>query len=163
MRCPRCGWPEPEKSKETDPNRFSYSLSSLLLVTTLIAICLSVFVALPGLGVMLAILALPPLIRTALVVNKRRANALGTETHQVVAMFFSSMFVTIVTFLAVSITAFGTFCGLCFVSSGVVNINNNLVMLCIAGCSLLSAMGVLIASSFWFRQRWRRDTQGPRK
>src|SRR5467141_942263 len=51
----------------------SFTLSSIFLATTLIAVCLGVIVAEPGLGIVLAILCLPPFVRTSLVVQRRAA------------------------------------------------------------------------------------------
>ncbi|HUY34979.1 MAG TPA: hypothetical protein VMV69_19685 [Pirellulales bacterium] len=52
--------------------RHTFSLISLFLVMTLVAVCLGVFAAAPGLGIVLAIVATPALVRTMIVSSRRR-------------------------------------------------------------------------------------------
>ena len=58
---------------------WQFSLSSLFLITTLIAVCLGVTLLMPGLGVLLWIFAVPALVRTVIDIrkHKRRGAALG--------------------------------------------------------------------------------------
>ena len=52
---------------DSEFNQSSFRLSSMLLTITLIAVCLALFVAAPGLGITLAVLSFPPFIRTLMV------------------------------------------------------------------------------------------------
>ncbi|MDX1944853.1 MAG: hypothetical protein SFU86_05550 [Pirellulaceae bacterium] len=52
---------------------FQFSIETLLLVTTLVAVCLGASVAVPGLGIPVSILALPALVRTLVASHQQRA------------------------------------------------------------------------------------------
>ncbi len=55
------------------PAPFQFGLSSLLLITTLVAVILSISVMVPGIGICLAIVSVPALVRTYVVVRGQRA------------------------------------------------------------------------------------------
>ena len=52
------------------PPPFQFGLSSLLLITTLAAVVMSVGVMVPGVGIALAIVATPALIRTYILTRR---------------------------------------------------------------------------------------------
>ena len=64
----------PARSSDAPSHRgASFSLSTMLLITTLIAICCGLLVAAPGLGVIVCVLLAPVLVRTAKVLINRKA------------------------------------------------------------------------------------------
>lgn len=92
------------------PMQRTFTLSSLFLVMTLIAVCLGVAVQLPGLGIPLAILCTPALIRTMLIRARRRAKGRSMTAGEKVLVFLGSL--AVVTTIAVA--AGGAFVAVCF-------------------------------------------------
>ena len=115
-RCPECGaaldsreskcWlclrkltAEPEMNPYVSPpaqalavSPAQFSLSTLLLVMTLVAVCLGVTMAAPGLGVLLIVLALPALVRTVVSgLKQKQAGAPYTPSEKIAAYCVSLM------------------------------------------------------------------------
>src|SRR5437870_10255314 len=65
----------PRPIGENSPLQFS--IASLLLVTTLVAVCLGVFLQSPGLGIFLSVMTLPAVIRTIIDVAQRKRGGAG--------------------------------------------------------------------------------------
>ena len=88
---------------------WQFSLESMLLVITLVAVCLGMIVAMPGIGVLAAIVAAPALIRTLMVgYQERRAGHKQSMGEKVLA-FLASTGVAIAVVLA-GASAFGAAC-----------------------------------------------------
>ncbi|MCY2994350.1 MAG: hypothetical protein NTY19_41735 [Planctomycetota bacterium] len=84
---------------------YQYSLSSLLLIMTLIAILCSIFNMHPGLGIAGAIFAVPALVRTCLVASGRRARGQTLTPGGKVSVFLLTL-AMIVTVLVAAGAAF---------------------------------------------------------
>lgn len=167
-RCPVCDWRmyvaspatlEASAEPLTDiPGGRTFTISGLMLVTTAVAICLAMIVALPGLGILLSILAVPPVFRTILVVQARKRRSLPTDHAKTVTMFVSSALVTLITVTAVLGTSLLTLCGACFAAMGTGVADDSAFWLAL-GLAFLVGLAVFIGMSFWMRARWRRDTR----
>ena len=70
---------------------FQFGLSSLLLITTLAAVIMSVSVMVPGVGILLAILATPALIRTYVLVRRSRADGKPAPTQEKFVLFITCL------------------------------------------------------------------------
>lgn len=70
---------------------FQFGLSSLLLITTLAAVVMSVSVMVPGVGIALAVLATPALIRTYVLVRRSRAGDKPATMNEKVLLFMACL------------------------------------------------------------------------
>lgn len=183
-RCSKCGlrvkWiPGPKKtgtrSKELetvtpklvkapivdDINPSSFGIASMLLTMTLIAVGLAIFIAAPGLGIAMAILAFPAFIRTLLVVRKRKMLGRPVSTEAKVGLYLGSFSVTLVVTLVTVFASALTFCFSCLggmvVAEGFQG-SESLVMLIAFGFTTAVAGVLMWAFSKWIISRWRRDT-----
>src|SRR5882672_9411675 len=86
-----------------------FSLSSLFLVMTLVAVCLGVFMQAPGLGVLFGIVATPALIRTMIAASYQRQAGAPLTALEKVGTFFISWFIMGAIGLA-SFVAFAVVC-----------------------------------------------------
>jgi hypothetical protein len=64
-----------------------FSLETLFLITTLVAVCLGAFLLAPGLGILLALVGAPALIRTMLAGHRRRQAGTPLTTSQKIGAF----------------------------------------------------------------------------
>jgi hypothetical protein len=87
----------------------SFSLQSVMLVVTLAALVLGTFSVAPGLGIFLAIVSVPALIRTAIVLRKRESVGPPADAKGRALMFAASLAVVTLAGVAASI-AFGIVC-----------------------------------------------------
>lgn len=95
-------------SDETSASPFQFSIETMLLVTTLIAVCLGALVSLPGLGVVALFIAVPALVRTCLTgVSAKRHGQPLTATDKVMS-FFASAAITWAAFMAAGMAFFAT-------------------------------------------------------
>ena len=140
-------------------SQFSFRLSTVLLMTTAVAVLLAIGLQAPGLAVVMGVFGIPPLVRTAMVVRRRASAGVDTDVMTRATLFAVSMMVTWV-IVAVMI---GSCClTFCFTCLGVMatGANNEGWMFGIAGCvSLAVAIGFLWLFTPWIRKRWQRDTQ----
>jgi hypothetical protein len=68
-----------------------FSLETLLLIVTLSAVCLGALVAMPGLGVLLLVIAVPALVRTCLTgIRSKQSGGKLTATDKVMAFLASA-------------------------------------------------------------------------
>lgn len=82
--------PETRPAKPPPP-RFQFGLSSLFLITTLAAVVMSISVMLPGIGIWLAIIATPALVRTYVLVRRSRADGKPASTEEKVVLFMACL------------------------------------------------------------------------
>jgi tetratricopeptide (TPR) repeat protein len=75
---------------------FQFELSSLILTTSLICVCLAILVALPGLGIAMTLIALLAYIRTFRQIRRSHWREITVDTAQKVMVFGQSLFVTII-------------------------------------------------------------------
>jgi hypothetical protein len=178
--CSRCGWSV--RALATSPFRkagmanpfldddkpeidrgtlASFSLGTLMLSITVFGVLLGITVAAPGLGIPLALLAVPPAIRTVMVVKKRKFAGQATSGPEKTALFLVSALVTWVIVISLVSACCLTFCGVCVggytLSGG--NIDEGMAMLFAGSCTAVVAILILWAFSYWIRVRWWRDTR----
>jgi hypothetical protein len=102
-------------------NPLQFSLESLMLVITLVAVCLGMIVAIPGLGVLVSIVAAPALIRTLVAGFQQRSAGTQMTLGEKALTFVASTGVTLAV-LAAGGTAFASACfASCLVALGVSN------------------------------------------
>jgi hypothetical protein len=92
---------------DTTPAQFS--LLTLLLVTTLVAVCMGVTVAAPGWGLLLSALAAPALVRTMLATVKQKKAGIVLSLSQKLAVFGVSLCVMVMIGVA-AVVAFEAGC-----------------------------------------------------
>ncbi len=130
----------------------TFTLSSLFLVMTLIAVCLGVLVQAPGLGVPLAVLSAPALIRTVWVRSKRKTRGQPMTVWDKALVFLGSL--AIVATIAAS--AAGAFVGICFSLGWVAFGVNSQGLFALAW--LLGIGGGLLIAGLLFRWLWWRGS-----
>jgi hypothetical protein len=108
----RAGLDEAQDPTATPGVRFQFGLSSILLFVTLFAILCSIIKMSPGLGVALAILAAPALVRTCVVALRQSARGKSMSAGDKTAFFLVSVCMV----LFVVVAAAGAF----FVAAGVI-------------------------------------------
>ena len=142
------------------PQRFSFSLSTLLLLITLASVCMGLLAVAPGLGVPMCVLLVPVLVRTAMVVRRREAAGLPVSRVEKIGLAASSFGVASVLAIVVSAAAFAGFCGVCLLMvsadgryGGPGMFAWGVGMCFIAALAVWISIGVLK----WIRRRYRRD------
>ena len=101
--------PEWAEAHQPPLKPWQFSLESLLLVITLVAVCMGMIVAMPGIGVLAAIVAAPALIRTLMVGYQERRLGHKQSMGEKVLAFLASTGVAIAVLLA-GASAFGAAC-----------------------------------------------------
>jgi hypothetical protein len=141
--------PEPEFPR-TDQ---STAGTTAALLGALVVVCLGVFLLFPGLGILMAIVLVAPLLRTTLIVGQRSAEGRETSLLSRVAMFVGSIFVSGIVIALVAIVGFGTFCITCLGMAATTQ--NEVMALAVASAATLFALGALaIPIVRWIRSRW---------
>lgn len=132
----------------------TFSIASILLVTTLSAVFFSMLAWAPGLAILLAIMSLPALVRTGLAAQ-RRAN-LGKPIPPIrkLLWFLSSFTVTTILVAVVWFASVGTFCAVCL------SVRSEAALPLSILATGAVATAILVAGSYWIRYRWRRDING---
>ncbi len=141
VRCPDCGallkrgeikcWlcgreQQPDGSEPSSPFAVAprktagqFSLATVFLIITLIAVCLGTLRLAPGVGVLLMIVAAPALIRTCVVVAKEKRGGHSLSIGEKLVAFFASSFIIILVgvagFIAFQIACWGS----CAVVAGI--------------------------------------------
>jgi hypothetical protein len=130
--CPHCGaevqppggpcWLCRQKEPQADPNSYAppraigentaaqFSLASLFLVMTLVAVCLGVFMIAPGLGILLVVVTAPALVRTTFASSYYKQVGAPLTPAWKIKAFLVSLFVM----LAVGIATFVAFQVVCW-------------------------------------------------
>lgn len=144
--------PDWEQRRRANPAQFS--LESLMLVVTLVAVCLGMMMALPGLGILISIVAAPALVRTLIAGYQEKVAGGHLTLAEKVMAFVASTGVT----LAVLVTGFAAFGAACFGSCLVVvgmegsgatrGINQETLITTLLGFSALVGVATAI-SLFW--------------
>jgi hypothetical protein len=88
---------------------FQFSLSTLMLTVTVVAVLLGAFVMLPGFGIILAILVTPAWLRTCVIASRKEARGRPMSTHQKLEFFAASAGVV----MSAGIAAVGAFFATC--------------------------------------------------
>ncbi|MAT68434.1 MAG: hypothetical protein CMJ58_02820 [Planctomycetaceae bacterium] len=141
---------------------FSFSISTLLLIMTLTAIVLALTAAVPGLGVPFCVLLAPALVRTAMVVSKRKETGKDVSLGRKVSLLAGSVVVSGVIMSVVSVAAVGSFCGVCLGLAAATNPNDTfmpILMLFSGAVALVVSVLLLRLFAGWIRRRYRRDVE----
>ncbi len=142
-------WAAP--SLPVHPNASTFTLGSLMLVIALIAVCLGVTVEVPGLGILLIVLAAPALVRTLLNVSHSKAEGVTLTLPQKAALFLGSLGIVALIALG-ALIAFVITC----VPAGFVGIetdgNVGIVLAIGAGLIAAGAAGFFLARRLWPRR-----------
>jgi hypothetical protein len=93
-----------------EPARRTFGLSSLMLVIALVAVCLGVYREVPGLGILLAILVTPALVRTSVVATRRKAGGRPMPPLDKVGVFAGTLAAVVV----IGVSAIAAFAITCF-------------------------------------------------
>jgi hypothetical protein len=153
--------PDWEKKRRASASQFS--LESLMLLITLIAVCLGMIVAMPGLGVLVIIVAVPALVRTLIVGRHRKIAAAPLNLGEKVAAFLASTGIVMGILLA-GLSAFAVACvGTCFAALGIAQASGsraseNWIFQVALGAAILVAVAV-VGWLFWIT-RPRRPPHG---
>jgi uncharacterized membrane protein len=139
--------------EEPQTSAAQFTMGSIFLVTTLAAILCAVFVLIPGLGILLAFVSAPPLIRTTLVVNRIKQSGSLVSPQNKILLFLSSVVTTIVISSVSLIVAVGSFCTVCL-SAG----TESAIPFALLISVIITGL-VLWGFALWIRGRWRRDTK----
>ncbi len=112
--------PQWVEARRANPAQFS--LETLMLIVTLVAVCLGMLAAAPGLGVLVSVVAAPALIRTLIAGYQEKAVGTKLTLGEKVITFLASTGVTIAV-LSAGGTAFLAACfASCLVVLGVSNV-----------------------------------------
>lgn len=143
----------------------SFSLATLMIVVTMIAILMALFVAAPGLAILVAFCLLPPAIRTLLISNKRKSLGRVDSPLAKTGLFLSSLGVTILILVVLQVACVIAFFGSCFAIFALSATPSSIPI----GSSMWIAATFTIAAfiflvwrfSKWIRSRWQRDLDRP--
>jgi hypothetical protein len=93
----------------------TFSLAPMMIVVTLVAVGLGLFVTAPGLGILYAIAMVPALVRTAVGVRKRAKDGKVLGIEDKFQLFATSVAVTVAACVAATVAFFATCLSTCFV------------------------------------------------
>ena len=136
------------------PGESGRDTTFVVIVTAIAVICLGAFLIQPGVGILLAIASIIPIVRTTMVVS-RRAGA--TSRSSAILLFLSSMVVTWIIITVVALAAVATFCLACLGTAP----SAGEQAFVIAGAAALGVVMILgLAFRKWITARWYRDVSG---
>lgn len=133
----------------------SFSLATLMIVTTLVAVCCGLFLVAPGLAVTVCILIAPVLVRTAMVVRRREAAGRSVSLAERAALVVGSLVVAHVILAVVLVAAVGSFCAVCL-SAGTEKAIP--VAILVAAVPTVAVIALMVR---WIRSRFRRAVENP--
>ncbi|HUE74373.1 MAG TPA: hypothetical protein VMP01_26055 [Pirellulaceae bacterium] len=81
-----------------------FSIATLLLVTTLIAVCLALFRIEPGLGALSLLFIVPAFLRTLSLAGREKTYGNRLSAREKVAVFLGSLGVTVIVLLTLGVT-----------------------------------------------------------
>jgi hypothetical protein len=122
----------------------TYSLSSLLIIVTVLCVFFGLIASAPGLGIPLAILVTPALVRTMTISRISKAEGISPSAELRIGAFFSSLAVMIGIFVAASVAFFAACSAVAF------GAQNSSVMLGLgAGLIVALIVGICILVGTW--------------
>ncbi|MGO8689882.1 MAG: hypothetical protein ACLQLG_09620 [Thermoguttaceae bacterium] len=141
--------------------RFQFGLSSLLLIMTLVAILCSIIKMAPGLGIVLAILALPALVRTCIAASQEGASGQPMPFGKKLGVFLLTMVMSYAVLAAAGIAASVAFFFTCLATLGISPRGANaddtpLLVGSIAGGIVAVVVAAALTWLFWKISRRRR-------
>ena len=129
----------------------------------LFAVLCGVFSISPGLGLAVCIVSAPALVRTALVVARRKSRGRRVSGIEKTVMYLGSFFVTAIILSILGAVAYGTFFAVCLgVAGGELADIETAMAIGIMAAVLMTAL-VAWPLALWVRRRWRkavRDRNG---
>ena len=143
-----------------EPERFTYTLGTLMLAMTLVAVLCGLSVHWPGLGIPLAILAVPAWIRASRSLSINPKTSVNPTLGDKFEKFFLSLGVVILISLASGVAGF-TACTIVFFTGfqsgpGSPSWDNSLAWGSWIGGGAFVAMFVYLSMQFWPKRKWRR-------
>ena len=132
------------------PPDHTYSLQSLLLIITLVAVSLGIAVQVPGLGIPLAVLAAPALIRTMVIRGRRRVKGQPMTAGDKVLAFLGSLAVVAV----IATASIGAFVAICFsIGLAAFSANSGILMVAawVLGIGVGGTIGFFLIRWLWLR------------
>jgi len=127
----------------------TFSLESVLMITTLIAVCLGLGAMEPAYGVLLAIFSLPALVRTVGIRARRKIAGRSMSLVQKSVTFLASMVLVVVIVFA-TVTTFFTICNAAL-EIPLLNSNIGAVLGFIVCLSASLGVAVFLVRAFWHR------------
>ncbi|MCL6504479.1 MAG: hypothetical protein K6T86_17505 [Pirellulales bacterium] len=138
--------------------RMTFTISGMLTVTTLAALCLGVGLIWPGLGIALTIVIVPALVRTWVITSAPSAR--DDKPEERFATLVSSLAVSFVTLITVCTAAAAAFAGSCFaaaVGSEALGVARGLDVIPVAlGVGALAGLAAGIGVVLLIQPLWRR-------
>jgi hypothetical protein len=136
-----------------------FGLSTIMLTITLVAVFCGVFAMSPGLGVALGIVSAPALIRTYLVVLRRKQKGERVSAIQKAGMYLGSVAVVSIIFLLLFLASFGTFFAVCLGTWAAVEDEETALWMAGFAALFMTSLAAFV-SSLWVRHRWRKAVGG---
>ena len=124
-----------------------FGIASLLLVITFVAVLCSLIKMNPGLGIVIAVLTLPAMIRTVLSAFRRREAGRPMSGGDKASTFLSTVAMSICAIVAAGVTFCGAFVATCLVAMGTTGGRSFEVMLpwmvCVGGIAAIIVAGIV--------------------
>jgi hypothetical protein len=142
------------RMREDPSHGMQFSLSSVLIGLTVVAILFGIMAQMPGIGMLIAFCCLPAFIRTSLLIRKRERMGRPTSTERKVLSFVGSIVFALITSAVVLIASVGTFCTICL--TGGTKGGDSLIIF----SGTVALVVTLVVAYFlfkWSRSRWWRD------
>lgn len=143
-----------------EPERFSFSLGTMMLLMTLASVTFGILAINRGVGVFVCVLLAPVLVRTMLVVQARETVGKEVRPAEKVGLFLVSFGVATVLAVVVSAVAFASFLGYVLISCSSSEIYGRPLQFYWGLGYCLVAAGVIyliVPIAKWIRRRYRRD------
>lgn len=150
--------PAPSVMPPREPENFSFSLATMLLLMTLASVCMGLLVAVRGWGIFACIIMVPVFFRTVRVVRHREARGKDVSPGEKIALFATSFAVSSVLVIVVCVSAFCSFCGVCLTLVSLGDYSGDTLPWGIGMC-LIAVVGfvVMVKMIQWIRRRYRRE------
>ena len=134
----------------------TYSLSTLFLFVTLACVCFALIAASPGLGIPVAVLVAPALVRTFVIARVQQSRGIKPSAEKKVGDFFLSLAIMLLIVVAAGFAFCAAFFVVCLTSLNSRGASENSIVifsLC-AGVVGALAAGILIFVQTWpFRRK----------
>ena len=130
----------------------TFSIMSLLLMMTMVAVILGVFIVAPGLGVLLGVLFLPAFIRTVVIAGRHKVLGQRLDGGQKFSVFMAALAGVIVAGVAAVVAFFGT-CGISCLGYAASNGRSGelFVLMLYVGIGVGILTAVLVLRKMWAR------------
>jgi hypothetical protein len=128
----------------------TFSLTTLFLLITLLAVCFGLFAIAPGLSILLAIAVGPAFLRTLLVSYHRQKLGREVTPGRKVALFFMSVATIVMMAVVVIVAAMVALCVICFATLA----NRSSEIATMIGAGTAVCVGGLFLVLIWARYRY---------